>query len=121
MTKEKRQKRFLQKKRHIEKQAKIYNEVLGPYNKWIPDNLTNFSSKFKTAGNDNGYSKHRYHKMKALNCGDPNCVMCMNPRKAFGHKTMQEIKFECAAIEQINHNFISKYEWEDLTDPAMEW
>jgi hypothetical protein len=37
---------------------------------------------------------HKLHKHHALNCGDPNCVMCMNPRKAFGEKTMQERKFE---------------------------
>jgi hypothetical protein len=37
---------------------------------------------------------HRYAKMHALNCGDPKCFMCMNPRKAWGEKTMQEQKFE---------------------------
>lgn len=37
---------------------------------------------------------HKYHKQSPFNCGDPNCVMCMNPRKAFDEKTMQERKFE---------------------------
>jgi hypothetical protein len=37
---------------------------------------------------------HRYVKRNALTCGDSNCVMCMNPRKAWGEKTMQERKFE---------------------------
>jgi hypothetical protein len=37
---------------------------------------------------------HRNHKKAILNCGDPHCVMCMNPRKANGEKTMQERKFE---------------------------
>ena len=37
---------------------------------------------------------HRNHKTSILNCGDPNCIMCMNPRKSFGEKTMQEKKFE---------------------------
>jgi len=37
---------------------------------------------------------HRYAKMHALNCGDPKCFMCMNPRKVWGEKTMQEQKFE---------------------------
>ena len=40
---------------------------------------------------------HRYHKASLFNCGDANCVMCMNPRKAFGEKTMQERKFEQTA------------------------
>lgn len=37
---------------------------------------------------------HKYHKKSLFNCGNPECVMCMNPRKAFGEKTMQERKFE---------------------------
>ena len=37
---------------------------------------------------------HRYAKMHALNCGNKNCIACMNPRKAWGEKTMQEQKFE---------------------------
>ena len=37
---------------------------------------------------------HKYHKTSLFNCGNPKCVMCMNPRKAFNEKTMQERKFE---------------------------
>ena len=37
---------------------------------------------------------HKYHKASLFNCGNPDCVMCMNPRKAFGEKTIQEKKFE---------------------------
>jgi uncharacterized protein (DUF1786 family) len=37
---------------------------------------------------------HRYHKRSVFNCGNPKCVMCMNPRKAFKEKTMQEKRFE---------------------------
>jgi hypothetical protein len=66
---------------------------MGPYRKWIPDNLTYL------AGRDAGESNHRFHKKNALNCGDPNYVMCMNPRKAFGEKTMQERRFECVEID----------------------
>ena len=83
MDKEKRSKRFQQKKRHINRQAEIYNNIIGD-RQWIPENLT------KLAGKDHKESKHRYHKRNALNCGNPQCVMCMNPRKAFGELTMQE-------------------------------
>ena len=41
---------------------------------------------------------HRYAKKKALNCGDPKCIMCMNPRKSYKQKTLKEIAFE----EEIN-------------------
>ena len=37
---------------------------------------------------------HKYVKHHVMNCGNPNCVMCMNPRKAWGDKTMQEKSFE---------------------------
>jgi hypothetical protein len=34
--------------------------------------------------------EHRLAKVHATTCGDPNCVMCGNPRKFFGEKTIQE-------------------------------
>jgi predicted alpha/beta superfamily hydrolase len=37
---------------------------------------------------------HRYNKHHAMNCGNPNCLLCMNPRKSFGEKTLQEMSFE---------------------------
>ena len=36
---------------------------------------------------------HRYAKMHSLNCGDPTCAMCGNPRKFFKERTLQERKF----------------------------
>jgi hypothetical protein len=36
---------------------------------------------------------HRYVKHHALNCGDPKCIMCSNPRKTFKEKTIQEKRF----------------------------
>jgi len=33
---------------------------------------------------------HKFHKHHAMNCGDPKCFMCSNPRKVWGEKTMQE-------------------------------
>lgn len=37
---------------------------------------------------------HKLNKRHAMNCGNPNCVMCGNPRKVFGEKTIQEKKFD---------------------------
>lgn len=76
MNKEKRQKRFQQKKRHINRQTDIYKMYM-PFE----------------------VRPHKFHKKHALNCGDPTCIMCMNPRKAWGEKTMQERKFECVPID----------------------
>lgn len=36
---------------------------------------------------------HRLHKNNAFTCGNANCVMCMNPRKASGELTIQEKRF----------------------------
>jgi hypothetical protein len=35
---------------------------------------------------------HKYLKCSVFSCGNPNCIFCMNPRKAFKEKTMQERK-----------------------------
>lgn len=43
---------------------------------------------------DKNKSPHYYEKKHAMNCGNPNCVMCANPRKTFGYKTIQELKFD---------------------------
>ena len=37
---------------------------------------------------------HKFAKHHALNCGNPNCVMCGNPRKTFKEKTIQEKRAE---------------------------
>jgi hypothetical protein len=36
---------------------------------------------------------HRLSKMNGMNCGNPDCMLCMNPRK-YGEKTIQELSFE---------------------------
>ena len=33
---------------------------------------------------------HKFAKKHAMNCGNPNCVMCGNPRKTFKELTQQE-------------------------------
>ena len=37
---------------------------------------------------------HRYAKHHAMNCGRPHCMLCTNPRRTWGEKTMQEKRFE---------------------------
>ena len=76
--KEKRSKRLLKDQNAINKQVKIAKEYkLHQGFKW---------KKIE--------QPHRNRKTHILNCGDPKCVMCMNPRKSFGDKTIQELKFE---------------------------
>ncbi len=47
----------------------------------------------KSAGSDIS-QPHKFAKVHALNCGNPNCVMCVNPRKVFNEKTIQEKRLE---------------------------
>jgi hypothetical protein len=35
-------------------------------------------------------SPHKFAKRHAMTCGDSNCVMCGNPRKFWGERTIQE-------------------------------
>jgi hypothetical protein len=49
---------------------------------------------------------HRYAKYHALNCGQKGCIFCSNPRKLFGHKTIQE-----KSIEQ--RRLYEEYDFED--------
>ena len=37
---------------------------------------------------------HRLAKHHVMDCGNPKCIMCGNPRKVFGEKTIQEKKFD---------------------------
>lgn len=37
---------------------------------------------------------HRLAKHHVMDCGNPKCVICGNPRKVFGEKTIQEKKFD---------------------------
>lgn len=72
-TKVKRSKRFLKDESKAKRQYKIAKEY-------------GLLDKNKTP--------HFYVKKHAMNCGNPGCVMCSNPRKTYGHKTFQELKFD---------------------------
>jgi len=37
---------------------------------------------------------HKFAKHHAMNCGNPKCLLCSNPRRVWGEKTIQEKKFE---------------------------
>jgi uncharacterized protein YdaU (DUF1376 family) len=40
------------------------------------------------------YESHRYAKHHAMDCGNPECMLCGNPRKIFKEKTIQEKRLE---------------------------
>ena len=67
-------KRIQQKETHVQKQTKIlkqYQSPSEPVNQLLKE-------------------PHRLAKKHALNCGNPKCLMCANPRKTFEEMTIQE-------------------------------
>ena len=47
---------------------------------------------------------HKYAKHHALNCGNPKCVMCANPRKTFKELTAKEKRmFQPELQDEFTH------------------
>jgi len=44
----------------------------------------------------------KFVKRKALTCGSSRCIYCMNPRKAYGYKTLKEEINEVVFKEFMN-------------------
>jgi len=70
-TKYKHSKRIQQKQNHLNKQL----EIAKSYGVTVEE-------------------PHRFQKRHLLNCGDPKCTMCSNPRKIFKEKTIKEKSFD---------------------------
>ncbi len=75
-------KRMLKDENAIKKQMKIAKE----------HKVTEFNPKLD--------QPHRYHKHHVMNCGNPDCFMCGNPRKFFNEKTIQERRFHQDTSEE---------------------
>ena len=57
------------------------------------ENAVNRQVKIAQAYGIQVQEPHKYAKHHVLNCGNPKCIYCMNPRK-YGHKTIQEQRQE---------------------------
>lgn len=42
---------------------------------------------------------HRLAKHHVMDCGKPGCMLCSNPRKIFGERTIQERRFYQEELE----------------------
>jgi len=58
------------------------------------DNAVNKQVKIAKVYGTNIEKPHKFAKAHAMNCGNPRCVMCSNPRKVFKEKTIQEQRLE---------------------------
>jgi hypothetical protein len=58
---------------------------------------------------------HKFAKHHAMNCGNPNCVMCGNPRKTFKELTQQEKRlFQDIDTPNDRHSNGLKNDQEDI-------
>lgn len=54
---------------------------------------------------DHQYEGHRFAKHHALDCGNPKCILCANPRKTFGELTAQEQRlFQDLDVQRDYHS-----------------
>ena len=54
------------------------------------ENAVKKQTKIAKAAGMDVQEPHKFAKRHALNCGNPDCVMCGNPRKTFNELTTQE-------------------------------
>jgi len=81
-------KRLLKDENAIKKQVKIAKE--------------HKASEFHPSGLD---QPHRYNKHHAMDCGNPGCVLCGNPRKTWKELTAQEKRmFQETEILRMRHS-----------------
>ena len=60
------------------------------------DNAINKQLKIAKASGNPKYIKepHRLAKHHAMDCGNPQCPACSNPRRLYNEKTIQEQRFD---------------------------
>lgn len=75
--KDKHSRRFLDAETHIVKRAKLLK-----------------AKSIVHTGDTMDKQPHRLNKCSGMTCGNPDCVMCGNPRKIFKEKTIQEKSIE---------------------------
>jgi hypothetical protein len=81
-------KRLLKDENAIKKQVKIAKE--------------HKVSEFNPSGLD---QPHRYNKHHAMDCGNPGCMLCANPRRAWNELTIQEKReFQDMEIARMRHS-----------------
>ena len=82
-------KRLLKDDNAIKKQVKIakeHNHVKGEYNPKLDQ-------------------PHRFAKHHAMDCGNPGCMLCSNPRRAWNELTIQEKReFQETEITRMRHS-----------------
>lgn len=92
-SKEKNSKRRFRDEIAIKKQLKIVKPFMSKKHKLIEE-------------------PHRLAKHHGMNCGNPKCLLCGNPRKFFKERTIQEKKF-MQESEKVNNRHSNGLKPED--------
>jgi len=93
------------------------------------DDTTKFKNSKRRLNDDNAIAKqvkiakvsgvpflepHKFAKHHAMNCGNPKCYMCSNPRKVWNELTLQEKRqhqnMEIARLRHSNGIYLDKDE-----------
>lgn len=53
----------------------------------------NIAKSYSSSNDKNVEQPHRLSKQHAMDCGNPKCLLC-HSEKVFGHKTLQERRFD---------------------------
>ena len=88
--KEKRSKRIHDEETSVKRQVKIAKA----------HGLTNKDKAIK--------QPHRMAKHHAMDCGQPGCMLCGNPRKLFKEKTIQEKSFDQVKLHDESKSNMSE-------------
>lgn len=51
---------------------------------------------------------HYFHKKSAMDCGNPQCYLCGNPRRVIGEKTIQEQRADLDDIDELIEEYIDE-------------
>ena len=58
---------------------------------------------------------HRLHKHKAMDCGNPKCCLCGNPRHIYDQLTVQEYRFY-QDVENLRNKKGNGLDYEQVND-----
>lgn len=70
--------------------SKEEDRVKNSRRRQLDDNAVNRQVKIAQTNHAPVGEPHKFAKHHAMNCGDPKCVMCANPRRTFKTLTAQE-------------------------------
>lgn len=83
------------------------------------ENAVKRQTKIAKAAGADVSQPHKFAKRHAMNCGNPSCVMCMNPRKSFKELTQQEKRL-FQDVDKVADKYSNGLNVDNLTRSLIE-